>query len=180
MMSAGFKLHDTMIYGKQNAAPLTHNRYEQAFEYMFVFSKEYVKTFHPFMVATKQAGKMYSKSRPNQAYIDEPTASRPRIEMITTRETKQKDNLWMYTVGGDNFGEHAAAFPEKLAEDHILSWSNPGDLVLDPFVGSGTTPKMAIKHHRQFIGIDISEEYCDLARRRIGAVQPVMFDMNAL
>ena len=68
-------------------------------------------------------------------------------------------------------------FPEKLAEDHILSWSNPGDIVLDPFVGSGTTPKMAIRHNRHFIGIDISPEYCDLARRRIAAVDTVMLEL---
>ena len=66
--------------------------------------------------------------------------------------------------------KHPAIFPEKLAEDHILSWSNPGDIILDPFVGSGTTAKMAVLNDRQYIGIDIVEEYCDIANERLGKV----------
>ena len=62
---------------------------------------------------------------------------------------------------------HPAIFPEKLAEDHIISWSNPGDIILDPFIGSGTTAKMAALNGRKYIGIDISEEYCELARKRV-------------
>ena len=105
-----------------------------------------------------------------------------------TQETGIRENVWEYHPGKNSdytealyaeLGDHPAPFPEKLAEDHILSWSNPGDVVLDPFIGSGTTAKMAIKHHRRFIGIDISPEYCDLIRRRIAAVQPTLFELSA-
>jgi len=83
-------------------------------------------------------------------------------------------NIWKYNNGGqgygcsDNFGQmHPATFPEKLAQDHILSWSNEGDVVLDPFIGSGTTAKMALLNNRHFIGFELSEEYCKIANERI-------------
>ena len=80
--------------------------------------------------------------------------------------------FFTYDVGKNDKTIHNAPFPEQLAEDHVISWSNPGDLVLDPFVGSGTTGKMAVLNERDFIGIDISPEYCELARTRIGGVPP--------
>jgi site-specific DNA-methyltransferase (adenine-specific) len=86
----------------------------------------------------------------------------------------KRGSVWRYATGHGNttrdseiFKHHPAAFPEKLAEDHILSWTNPGDVVLDPMCGSGTTGKMALLNNRRYIGIDVSEEYCDLARNRI-------------
>ena len=63
--------------------------------------------------------------------------------------------------------QHPAIFPEQLANDHIVSWSNEGDLVYDPFMGSGTTAKMAIKNNRDWIGSEISSEYCDIINKRI-------------
>ena len=65
---------------------------------------------------------------------------------------------------------HPAVFPEKLAEDHILSWTNPGELVFDPMCGSGTTCKMAMLNKRRWIGVDISKEYIKIAINRVGAV----------
>ena len=90
-----------------------------------------------------------------------------------TRASSLRRNIWYYSVGKNSSASdtlahrHPAIFPEKLAEDHILSWSNPGDIILDPFVGSGTTAKMAALNGRKYIGIDISEEYCELARKRV-------------
>jgi len=84
-------------------------------------------------------------------------------------KTKKKSNIFYYTVGtlrGSDY-KHPAKFPEELAQDHILSWSNKGDIVFDPMCGSGTTCKMAVKNERNYIGIDISEEYVEIARRRI-------------
>ena len=66
--------------------------------------------------------------------------------------------------------KHPAIFPEQLAHDHIVSWSNPGDLILDPFMGSGTTAKMARLTGRDYIGFEISREYCDIAEERLGAI----------
>ena len=85
------------------------------------------------------------------------------------KETKPLGNIWSYAVGveKDNKGKHPAVFPELLAQDHILSWSNEGDLVYDPFIGSGTTGKMAILNKRNWIGSEISKEYCEIAEKRI-------------
>ena len=157
----GFNLHDTMIYEKVNYVPLTHNRYEQAFEYMFVLSKGRPKTFNPLRVAkrtTSKPGKFHQTPSANAF-----TAAHSPASGTTD---KISPNIWRYSIGKDKSG-HPAVFPEQLAQDHILSWSNSGDTVLDPFLGSGTTGKMAILNGRAFIGIDISPEYCELARKRI-------------
>jgi DNA modification methylase len=176
-MALGFRLHDTMIYEKESGMPHPpYTRYCQQFEYMFVLSKGMPKTTN---VATYPKTGEVKKTTRRAAN----GAIKPGVWNVGGGALS---NVWRYGTGGtkttpDHYAyEHPGVFPEKLAEDHILSWSNPGDVVLDPFVGSGTTPKMAIKHHRHFIGIDISEEYCALARRRIGAVQPVMFDVGTL
>ena len=89
------------------------------------------------------------------------------------KKEKTRTNIWSYAVGyggttTDKIAfKHPAVFPEKLAEEHILSWTNPGDLVFDPMCGSGTTGKMALTHNRRFIGVDISEEYITIAKKRI-------------
>lgn len=163
-MSLGFNLHDTMIYKKSNPVPLSHNRYEQCFEYMFVFSKGKPNTFNPIMVPCKGGGKEYSM---NNKGVKVPEAStRARNETRTFNTEKIHINLFEYPVGIDR-AKHPAAFPELLAADQISSWSNRGDLVCDPFSGSGTTAKMAIEYGRQFIGCDISQEYVDLGNKRI-------------
>ena len=92
--------------------------------------------------------------------------SKTATKLLTTPEFGRRTNVWTYSVGGTDLG-HPAAFPEALARDHILSWSNPGDVVLDPFLGSGTTGKMAILEGRRFIGIERVPEYFYIARRRI-------------
>ena len=165
----GFNLHDTMIYGKNNPMPVYAKRYYPCFEYMFVFSKGQPKTFNPIKEIASEAGKRNSLKQRNvdgtfkkaYGYGKEVKKYRPRY------------NIWFYNVGGGQAAtdkiahNHPAIFPEKLAEDHIVSWSNPGDIILDPFVGSGTTAKMAALNDRHYIGIDISEEYCELARKRV-------------
>ena len=161
----GFNLHDTMIYQKNSYMPLTHNRYEQSFEYMFVLSKSRPKTFNPIMVPCVTAGS--SRARGGSKARETTYAERRRDEHTQVASHKQHANIFTYDVGKNDKTIHNAPFPEQLAQDHIISWSNPGDLVLDPFVGSGTTGKMAVLNGRDFIGIDISPEYCELARKRI-------------
>lgn len=85
---------------------------------------------------------------------------------LIVRELSKRNNWW-YCQRSPGYGNHPATFPEKLAEDHIISWSNPGDVVLDPFMGSGTTAKVAIDNGRKYIGFDVSADYCDMARARI-------------
>ena len=162
----GFNLHDTMIYKKINPIPLTHNRYEQAFEYMFVFSKGKPKTFNPIRENTLTPG---SYTHRRNTGITKEAATRNRDEITLTKETKYRINIWEYVCGciADETGNHPAPFPERLSAEHILSWSNEGDLVYDPFSGSGTTCKMAKEHNRNYIGSEISKEYCQIAEQRL-------------
>jgi DNA modification methylase len=179
-MALGFRLHDTMIYRRDNPMPGEQPRYCQGFEFMFILSKGAPRVFNPLIEKSTNVGLL--KSGQTQRNVDGSLKTHTGNGTLY-KELKKRDNVWGYATGNghttlDQYAfDHGAMFPEKLAEDHILSWSNPGDVVLDPFVGSGTTPKMAIRHNRQFIGIDISPEYCALARRRIAAVDSVMMEL---
>jgi site-specific DNA-methyltransferase (adenine-specific) len=159
----GFNLHDTMIYRKINPIPLTHNRYEQGFEFMFVLSKGKPKTFNPIMVECKTKG-MDTKRRTFYQKADGVLSKGNKNEPVKNK--KQKDNVWDIPTYSGKYG-HPAIFPEKLAEDHILSWSNEGDTILDPMAGSGTTLKMAKNNNRNYIGIEISQEYIDIINKRL-------------
>lgn len=170
----GFNLHDTMIYQKRNYLPLNHNRYDQAFEYMFVLSKDKPNVFNPIKEPCKYVGHEYNyASRSSASTVREKNGTlRKRDQKMITSHEKLRCNIWGYDVGKnksstDDIWEHPATFPEKLVQDHIQSWTNDGDLVLDPFMGSGTTAKMAILNNRRFIGFEIDKEYCDLADKRI-------------
>ena len=167
--SVGFKLHDIMIYRKKNTPFMRSNAYTNGFEFMFVFSKGKPKTFNPIKVPTARSGfEMLVTNRRSDGKI--------KKVLGELKREKVKDNIWEYAVGlggttNDKIAfKHPAVFPEKLAEDHILSWFNEGDVVLDPMCGSGTTCKMAKMNKRYFIGIDISEEYCEIARQRVNLV----------
>jgi DNA modification methylase len=173
-IDGGFKLHDTMIYEKNTSsfpARRTGKRYTQIFEYMFVFCKGKIKTGNMICdKPNKWAGHTNWGKNTHRGKDGELVAS-GNIKPVP--DFSPRNNIWKYNVGkGFNSKDkeshkHPAIFPEKLAEDHILSWSNAGDVVLDCFVGSGTTCKMAKKNGRQYIGIDASEEYCALARKII-------------
>jgi len=163
----GFNLHDTMIFKKNQYPPKTHNRYEQQFEYMFVFSAGKPSTVNHILVESILAGKKKSRK---ELKTDKSKAIRSRREATTVANHKIKGNIWSYNIGVDKTGSHPAPFPEKLARDHIISWSNEGDIVFDPFMGSGTTGKMAATLGRKFIGIEIDQEYFNIATERIGAV----------
>jgi len=162
----GFNVHDVMIYRKKNTPFMRSNAYTNCYEYMFVFSKGSPKTFNPLMVPTKRHGveKLVSNRKPDGVIR--------KVEAVL-KKMKTKTNIWEYAVGlggttRDRFAfKHSGMFPEKLAEDHILSWSNEGDLVLDPMCGAGTTCKMAKLNNRKYIGIDISEEYCIISEKRV-------------
>lgn len=159
----GFNLLDTMIYLKQNPQPLnTKKRYNPSFEYMFVFSKGNPKTINLLQEECKYAGKKSAGTARNSG---KDTLSKKKI--MNVKDYKTKGNVWSYHVGGNKGFTHPAVFPEQLAEDHILSWSNDNDIVFDPFMGSGTTAKMAKLNNRKFIGCELSEEYIEIANKRI-------------
>ena len=173
----GFNLHDTMIYEKDGVGARGSNYcYWQVFEYMFVLSKgtpsvaRRIKDSPNKWAGSSTYGK--AKRRNNDGELV------PVSDKIVVQSHGFRTNIWRIPTGQSKTTkdriayEHPAIFPEKLAEDHIISWSNPGDTVLDPMCGSGTTCKMAAKNGRQYIGIDISEEYCEIARKRIASIQP--------
>ena len=165
-VGCGFNLHDTMIYKKKNPIPLNHNRYEQSFEYMFVFSKGKPKTFNPIMEDCVFAGKDIVKNRTFYQTDESKTSKGHKNKPI--KEQKIKQNIFEYSLyGGKKDFIQGAVFPEQLATDQIISWSNENDLVYDCFMGSGTTAKMALLNNRKFIGSEISEEYCKIAETRI-------------
>lgn len=168
----GFNVHDTMIYAKTKPTPQAqHPRYQPEFEYMFVFCKGYPpRVFNPLTVPTKSGGKTVKTS--GQRNADDSFRHKNPKE-ITVAPMKRRGNVWYYA----NFrpadlplNAHPAIFPEQLAHDHIISWSDPGDVIFDPFGGSGTTAKMAQISGRRFISVDISEEYCEIARKRIEGI----------
>jgi DNA modification methylase len=168
-MELGWNLHDTMIFRKVNPIPqIYRKRYNNEFEFMFVFSKGSVDTHNPIMVDSLHAGlklngttyKNYSRDVQKREKLAKPVKAQ-----------KIKGNIWEYVVGKKKEDQeakgHPAPFPCQLARDHILSWSNEGDLVLDPMCGSGTTCKVAKELNRTYVGIDISEEYCRIAEERV-------------
>jgi site-specific DNA-methyltransferase (adenine-specific) len=179
----GFNLHDTMIYEKTSPYP-ANVRYQQDFEYMFVFSKGKPNTFNPIHTL-KTLGEIkkilrgsYDHSTRTYRSISGETerldeAGLKRLEKASKNITKVMSNVWKCEAGyqkstTDEIAyKHPAIFPEQLAQDHIISWSNEGDLVLDPFMGSGTTAKMAKLNNRNYIGFELSEEYCKIAEKRI-------------
>lgn len=162
----GFNVHDTMIYAKSKIVPTDFkcNRYYQGFEYMFIFSKGKPKTCNYLRVPSKHGGKKaVSINRKEDGSLRNDRVDKQKGRVVA--DTKIKSNIWEYA--SQSVKGHPAPFPEQLALDHILSWSNEGDIVLDPMCGSGTTCKMAYLNNRKFIGVDISKEYCDIATERI-------------
>jgi len=178
----GFNLHDTMIYQK-DACPFPEtNRYYPAFEYMFVFSKGKPKTANLIMdKPNKRFGeKITGTGRNPDGTLKQHTAVKNKTNRVV-KEFGVRTNVWLYSVGkwkvtkDDYAYKHPAIFPEQLVQDHILTWSNPGDVVLDPFLGSGTTAKIAVLNDRHYIGFELSSEYFDIACRRLDEVERVNF-----
>ena len=161
----GFNLHDTMIYEKAQACFGSNLCYLQSFEYMFVFSKGKPKTIN-FIRDRKNVRSGIESMGVSGLSKDGKKSDRHYKEM---KEYGKRKNIWCYGVGGGKTG-HPAVFPEQLATDHILSWSNPGDVVFDPFMGSGTTAKMAMLNNRKFVGCEVSEKYCEIIKERLDSV----------
>jgi site-specific DNA-methyltransferase (adenine-specific) len=168
---AGFRIHDTMIYYKNNPMPQTGNRYHQHFEYMFAFSKGNPKTFNPITEPTKYRGLANMKNRGKEGILE--------YEKVLRTTEKKVGNVFFYSIGGgistkDKIAyKHPAIFPEQLVFDQIYTWTNEGDLVYDPFIGSGTTAKIAHLMKRNWIGSEISEEYVKIANDRIAKYMDV-------
>mgnify|MGYP007083421564 CR=1 FL=1 len=159
----GFRMHDTMIYNRLGTPHHAPNRYIDEAEYMFVLTKGAPQTVNLQTQKKVNFNQGGSKITPD--------GGRARFVYENTTNERVRGNVWAFFTGNNHTTkddvDHPAMFPEALAERHILTWSNPGDLVLDFFGGSGTTAKMARANGRDYITGDISEEYCDLMRRRL-------------
>lgn len=164
-VEVGFKLHDTMIYEKNSStfpARRTSNRYTQIFEYMFVFSKGDVTANLICDKPNKEAGKKYGK-RVGWGGKD-----------YTVPEFSPRTNIWRFITSLESSKKHPAIFPYELAHDHIISWSREGDVVLDPFAGSGTTLIASMNLNRKSIGIEISQEYCDVITSEVDKLESML------
>ena len=165
-MECGLRLHDTMIWEKPNFSMPCKNRYHQVFEYMFVFSRGAPKAFNEICDRKNKYGTCLGRNS-----VRAKSGQMIELKKPESREFGRRFNVWKNNTVGQDFMcqelPHPAMFPEKLANDHIISWSNEGDTVFDPFMGSGTTGKMAILNNRNFIGIEKDETYFDIAKKRI-------------
>jgi site-specific DNA-methyltransferase (adenine-specific) len=167
----GFNLHDTMIWNKGTftAVGSLKTRYAPVFEYMFILTKGKIKAFNPIKdrlnkwAGTKAHGTIRQKNGDTKRITTHNKKVIPKLG--------QRFNVWDVPNVGKKGSKHPATFPEQLASDHIISWSNENDLVYDPFMGSGTTAKMCLLNNRNYIGSEISEEYCDIALKRIEIVE---------
>lgn len=162
----GFNLHDTMIYQKAQSCFGSNKCYLQSFEYMFILSKGTPKTIN-FIRDRKNKRSGIESMASTGLSKDGKKSKRIKKEI---KEYGKRKNIWTYGVGGGNTG-HPAVFPEALANDHIISWSNENDIVFDPFMGSGTTARMAMLNNRKFIGCELSENYCKIIKERLENVE---------
>ena len=176
----GFNLHDTMIWKKPLCGSIgSMNRYENVFEYMFILSKGSPKHVHIIKdKPNKRSGVMqHGAIRQKDGSMRKTTG----YGKLRVAEFGRRHNVWdISPCLSPNERLHPAPFPKRLAEDHIISWSDPGDVVLDPFAGSGTTGIACIETGRQFIGFEICEEYYNIAKARIAneQTQTSMFNLE--
>ena len=157
----GLNLHDTMIWRKPNPIPTQSTRYQQAFEYMFVFSKGKPKTFNPIKIKSKCAGVKVKKHRAVKSshnYNNE--------GVYEVAEMKIIDNVWEISNVKNN-SKHPAIFPKELVKRHIETWSNENDFIYDPFAGSGTTLIVAKEMNRNYLGNEINEQYYEYAKSKL-------------
>lgn len=158
----GFNLYDTMIWEKPSPQAPTEGRYYDVFEYMFILSKGKPKTLNFLCDRKNKSAGLKSKKETRSCKEDRRYKEGERV----VKEYSRRFNVWQISRSV-NKTNHPAVFPLQLAKDHILSWSNEGDIVLDPFMGSGTTAVAAKELNRHFIGFEISKEYCEIAEKRI-------------
>lgn len=156
----GFNLHDTMIYDKGGAGGCKGSNYAywNGFEYMFVLVKGKIATFNPIKDRINKYGDRIAQSRSRKK---DGTMANKRI--VRVANNGRRFNIWQIKQSSKQ--NHPAAFPESIARDHIISWSNESDIILDPMAGSGTTLKECERLNRKWIGIEISEEYCEVIKR---------------
>ena len=170
----GFNLHDTMIYQKDSISFPETNRYSQIFEYMFILSKGKPKTVN--IIKDRKNLHYNGRKKIKGNYRTEEGETKRHNKQNLLKEYGSRFNIWRVSTGCNKSTldkiafKHPAIFPEKLCRDHIITWSNENDIVYDPFMGSGTTAKMARIINRSYIGSEISKEYCDIIDKRLNTL----------
>lgn len=163
----GFNLHDTMIWNKGTLTFPNPLRYHNGFEYMFILSKGKPKTVHLIedRVNKYRGTLIHGTDRQVNGELNRQSGNGKR----KVKDVGARFNVWNIppVQSSKERTGHPAQFPKKLVVDHIISWSKEGDLVLDPFMGSGTTAVAAKESNRNYIGFDVSKEYCDIASKRL-------------
>ena len=170
----GFNIHDTMIYMKNNFSNPSSNRYHQIFEYMFVLSKGKPKTFNSIKDRKNVYGGQVGSWGKNTSRQVDGTMVERKKKII--EEYGQRYNVWTFKTSKNGQEDeiayqHPAIFPIQLVKDHIISWTNPGELIFDPFMGSGTTAKAAVQTERSYLGSEISDEYYKICLKRLETIQ---------
>lgn len=166
MIDAGLSLYDTMIWEKPSPACPTEGRYYDVFEYMMVFCDGKKPKTLNLLADRKNRSAGFVAKRETRSSREDRRYHWGENSMRKVKEYGRRFNVWQISRG-HNKTEHPAVFPEQLATDHILSWSNEGDVVCDPMAGSGTVAVSAIQTGRKFVVNDISREYCDMMVERI-------------
>lgn len=179
-MDCGFNLHDTMIWEKPTftATGSLAVRYAPVFEYMFVFSKGKPNTFNPIKDKPNvSAGtKIHGTIRQKDGSTKKQSCIGNEVQALG-----QRHNIWKICPEKSNKNrKHPAVFPEQIAKDHILSWSNPGDVVFDPFLGSGTTAVAAVNTGRHYIGFELDPTYFDIACKRLDESERKVVEHGAI
>jgi site-specific DNA-methyltransferase (adenine-specific) len=173
----GFNLHDTMIYRKSNFSHPEKVRYHQVFEYILILSKGSPRVFNPIKDKKNATAGCVGNLGVNT--FTERDGSKSVRQKKVTAEYGMRLNVWEGNTRGQEDMcielKHPAMMPKWLARDLILSWSNPNDVVLDPFAGSGTTAFMAEQTGRSSVSIEINPEYTKQIRDGFGIV-PYTFE----
>jgi len=163
-MECGFNLHDTMIWTKEGGGAVGSTLcYTQNFEYMFVMAKGSPSRVN----LIRDRRNRYISFGGAQKGRRKPTGDLKLEIRKASKEFGRRNNWWPVQPEVENEHGHPAVFPSSIARDHIMSWSNTGDTVLDPFMGSGTTGIACVLLDRNFIGIELDPDFFAISEKRI-------------
>ena len=167
----GWYLRQDIIWHKPNPMPESvKDRCTKAHEYIFLLSKN--KNYYYNNEAIKEPAKDWgTRDRSNGKYHNPGSGLVPHSGLTKSYERKNKRSVWSVTKKPYK-GAHFATFPPELIEPCILAGSEPGDIVLDPFMGSGTTAMVAKQHGRYYMGCELHEDYGELIKNRVPEEQP--------
>ena len=177
----GYYLRSDIIWHKTNCLPESvKDRPSKSYEHIFLFAKspKYYFDYKAIQEPIKEVtAARYTRGRSGKAKYSGTQASQGidrKTDAVTeeTRQYRRKRDVWEVSTNTYRMDEHFAMFPERLIEPCILAGSRPGDAVLDPFFGSGTTGAVAKRFGREYIGIDLNPRYLEKAELRIAQVIP--------